>query len=177
MTKETPELRRMSRPLEETDPDIAAVLRNEVRRQATGLELIPSENFVSEAVLEAMGSVLTNKYAEGYPGETLLWRLRIRRSSRAARDRSRESALRSGPRQRAAAFRNASQHRRLHDRAPARRHCARNEPCTRRPLDARSSAEFFRQDIQIRALWRRERYGNNRLRRTRPSGAASISRK
>ncbi len=59
----------MSRSLEETDPDIAAVLRNEVRRQATGLELIPSENFVSEAVLEAMGSVLTNKYAEGYPGK------------------------------------------------------------------------------------------------------------
>ncbi len=69
MIKETPELRRMSRSLEETDPDIAAVLRNEVRRQATGLELIPSENFVSEAVLEAMGSVLTNKYAEGYPGK------------------------------------------------------------------------------------------------------------
>lgn len=69
MTKETPELRRMSRSLEETDPEIAAVLRNEVRRQATGLELIPSENFVSEAVLEAMGSVLTNKYAEGYPGK------------------------------------------------------------------------------------------------------------
>src|SRR5579859_8195244 len=68
MIKETPELRRMSRSLEETDPDIAAVLRNEVRRQATGLELIASENFVSEAVLEAMGSVLTNKYAEGYPG-------------------------------------------------------------------------------------------------------------
>ena len=69
MTKETSELRRMSRPLEETDPDIAAVLSNEVRRQVTGLELIPSENFVSEAVMEAMGSVLTNKYAEGYPGK------------------------------------------------------------------------------------------------------------
>src|SRR6202163_3683542 len=69
MTKETPELRRMSRSLDETDPAIAAVLRDEVRRQATGLELIPSENFVSEAVLETMGSVLTNKYAEGYPGK------------------------------------------------------------------------------------------------------------
>jgi glycine hydroxymethyltransferase len=67
--KETPELRRMSRSLDETDPAIAAVLRDEVRRQATGLELIPSENFVSEAVLETMGSVLTNKYAEGYPGK------------------------------------------------------------------------------------------------------------
>jgi len=69
MIKETPELRRMSRSLEETDPAIANVLHEEVRRQATGLELIPSENFVSEAVMEAMGSVLTNKYAEGYPGK------------------------------------------------------------------------------------------------------------
>ena len=59
---------RMNRPLAEVDPEIAEVLREEGRRQGTGLELIPSENFVSEAVLEAMGSVLTNKYAEGYPG-------------------------------------------------------------------------------------------------------------
>ena len=69
MSKDTPDLRRMSRSLEETDPEIAAILHEEVRRQATGLELIPSENFVSEAVMEAMGSVLTNKYAEGYPGK------------------------------------------------------------------------------------------------------------
>ena len=69
MAHETPDLRRMSRSLEETDPAIAGVLRDELRRQATGLELIPSENFVSEAVLETMGSVLTNKYAEGYPGK------------------------------------------------------------------------------------------------------------
>src|SRR5450631_1308730 len=61
--------RHMNRPLSEVDPDIAEVLREEGRRQGTGLELIPSENFVSEAVLEAMGSVLTNKYAEGYPGK------------------------------------------------------------------------------------------------------------
>ena len=69
MVPNTPELRRMSRSLDETDPAIAEVLRNELRRQATGLELIPSENFVSEAVMETMGSVLTNKYAEGYPGK------------------------------------------------------------------------------------------------------------
>jgi len=56
----------MSRPLAEADPEVAAAIREEVRRQATSIELIPSENFVSEAVLEAMGSVLTNKYAEGY---------------------------------------------------------------------------------------------------------------
>src|SRR5487761_1043696 len=59
----------MNRPLQEVDPEIADVLREEGRRQGTGLELIPSENFVSEAVLEAMGSGLTNKYAEGYPGK------------------------------------------------------------------------------------------------------------
>jgi glycine hydroxymethyltransferase len=58
----------MSRPLNSVDPDIAAAIDNEVRRQHEGLELIASENFVSEAVLEAMGSVFTNKYAEGYPG-------------------------------------------------------------------------------------------------------------
>src|SRR3954471_22506259 len=57
----------MSRPLQQVDPEVAAAIDNEVRRQHEGLELIASENFVSEAVLEAMGSVFTNKYAEGYP--------------------------------------------------------------------------------------------------------------
>jgi glycine hydroxymethyltransferase len=59
----------MSRPLYEVDPQIATAIDNEVRRQHEGLELIASENFVSEAVLEAAGSVFTNKYAEGYPGK------------------------------------------------------------------------------------------------------------
>jgi glycine hydroxymethyltransferase len=55
--------------LAEVDPIIAGAVENEVMRQANGLELIASENFVSEAVLEAAGSVFTNKYAEGYPGK------------------------------------------------------------------------------------------------------------
>jgi len=55
--------------LQEVDPDIFRVIRDETRRQEEGIELIASENFVSPAVLEAMGSVLTNKYAEGYPGK------------------------------------------------------------------------------------------------------------
>ena len=55
--------------LAEVDPIIAGAIDNEVARQANGLELIASENFVSEAVLEAAGSVFTNKYAEGYPGK------------------------------------------------------------------------------------------------------------
>src|SRR5215468_8780026 len=59
----------MSSPLAEVDPDIAAAIGDEERRLAFNLEMIASENFVSEAVLEAMGSVMTNKYAEGYPGK------------------------------------------------------------------------------------------------------------
>jgi glycine hydroxymethyltransferase len=59
---------RMSRTLAQADPEIAAAIDHEVLRQHEGLEMIASENFVSEAVLEAAGSVFTNKYAEGYPG-------------------------------------------------------------------------------------------------------------
>lgn len=55
--------------LSKIDPQIAEAIHNETHRQAEGLELIASENFVSEAVLEALGSVFTNKYAEGYPGK------------------------------------------------------------------------------------------------------------
>src|SRR5687767_5852907 len=57
------------RSIAECDPEIAAAIRSERHRQNSGLELIASENFVSQAVLEAAGSVLTNKYAEGYPGK------------------------------------------------------------------------------------------------------------
>ena len=59
----------MMRDLAAVDPDIAAAIRHEQQRQEEGLELIASENFVSPAVLEAAGSVMTNKYAEGYPGK------------------------------------------------------------------------------------------------------------
>jgi len=69
MTQSTPANDRMNRPLGSVDPQIAELLREEARRESTGLELIPSENLVSEAVLEAMGSIFTNKYAEGYPGK------------------------------------------------------------------------------------------------------------
>jgi len=56
------------RQLQDADPDIAKAIRDELHRQSSGLELIASENFVSRAILEAAGSVFTNKYAEGYPG-------------------------------------------------------------------------------------------------------------
>src|SRR5438105_286511 len=57
------------RTLAETDPEIERAIRDELHRQNSGLELIASENFVSRAVLDAAGSVMTNKYAEGYPGK------------------------------------------------------------------------------------------------------------
>src|SRR5271157_3479490 len=62
------DIERMSRPLSEVDPDVYQAIQHEVERQHTRLELIASENFTSEAILEATGSVFTNKYAEGYPG-------------------------------------------------------------------------------------------------------------
>src|SRR5438128_7690362 len=65
----SPLLSPRTRPLEEVDGEIAHAIQREVDRQARTLELIASENFVSEAVLEALGSVLTNKYAEGLPGK------------------------------------------------------------------------------------------------------------
>ena len=66
MTELTPDY--FNRPLAEVDPEIAEALRGELERQQTTLEMIASENFVPRSVLECQGSVLTNKYAEGYPG-------------------------------------------------------------------------------------------------------------
>src|SRR2546422_2505720 len=68
MALETPSVP-MWRTLADTDPEIAEAIRHETARQNDGLELIASENFVSLVVLEAAGSVMTNKYAEGYPGK------------------------------------------------------------------------------------------------------------
>src|SRR5215211_6415574 len=59
----------LDRPLQESDPELWEAIKNEERRQHDKIELIASENYVSRAVLEAQGSVLTNKYAEGYPGK------------------------------------------------------------------------------------------------------------
>src|SRR5689334_6270783 len=63
------DIQRMAGSLSEVDPEIYGAIQNEVARQDGQLELIASENFTSEAVLEATGSVFTNKYAEGYPGK------------------------------------------------------------------------------------------------------------
>lgn len=69
MSATTPSYESRSRKLNEVDPEVYNLIQRETDRQEYGLEMIPSENFVSEAVLEAMSSVLTNKYAEGQPGK------------------------------------------------------------------------------------------------------------
>lgn len=69
----------LNAPLSEVDPALVDIIEREKNRQWKGLELIPSENFVSSSVMEAVGSVMTNKYSEGYPGETEVWCFFFRR--------------------------------------------------------------------------------------------------
>lgn len=84
-------LQGMYETVKEVDPEIADVLRREQARQNDGIELIASENFVSQAVLAAMGSVLTNKYAEGYPGKRYYGGCHVvDEAENLARDRARE---------------------------------------------------------------------------------------
>ena len=60
--------------LRSTDPEIFIGIRNELKRQRNSLEMIPSENFASVSVISALGTVLNNKYSEGYPKKEILWR-------------------------------------------------------------------------------------------------------
>src|SRR6266851_8968757 len=81
----------MTSPLEETDPQIAGIIERELERQNTTIQLIASENFTSRAVLEAQGSVLTNKYSEGYPGKRYYGgNFVVDDAENLARDRARE---------------------------------------------------------------------------------------
>ena len=142
----------MYRSLSEADPQIAAAIDNETRRQHEGLELIASENFVSEAVLEAAGSVFTNTYAEGYPGKRYyggceftdvvedLARTRAKQLFNAE-----HGGVGSGDRQHAATGRQG----------------AGDEPEPWRSPHPRSSPEFFRQDLQDRPVRRNQRDGND----------------
>ena len=146
------------------DPELAAALDHERTRQEEHIELIASENYASRRVLEAQGSVLTNKYAEGYPGQALLRRLRVRRHRRAARHRPRQEALRRRLRQRAAAFRLAGECRRLSRARQAGRHHPRHEPRSWRTPDPRREGEFLGQALQRGAVRPRSRDRRDRLR-------------
>ena len=102
-----------NRPLADVDPEIADVLGKELERQQRTLEMIASENFVPQAVLDCQGSVLTNKYAEGYPGKRYYGGCEyVDIVEQLAIDRA-KAALRRRARQRPAARRRADQRRRL----------------------------------------------------------------
>ena len=73
-------------PLAEADPSLAVLIAKDAQRQRSKIQLIASENFVSRAMMEAVGSVLANKYSEGYPGAPLLRRLRGDRRNREPRN-------------------------------------------------------------------------------------------
>ena len=98
-----------ARGVDETDPDLAKALQGELKRQQDQIELIASENIVSRAVLEAQGSVLTNKYAEGYPGKRYYGGCEFVDEAETSGHRARQAAVRLRVRQRPAALRQPGQ--------------------------------------------------------------------
>ena len=152
------------RTLAATDPDIAQAIAHERHRQNSGLELIASENFVSQAVLDAAGSVLTNKYAEGYPGKRYYGGCEFVDVAESLGHLARERIVRRRARQRAAALRRAGQHVGLLRAAPAGGHRARHEPGARRSSHPRASAQLFGQAVHDRSVRRAQRRRAHRLR-------------
>ncbi len=154
--------------LAKTDPELWHAIQDEVQRQEDHIELIASENYVSKAVMEAQGSQLTNKYAEGYPGKRYYGGCEhVDVAEQLAIDRAQE-AVRRRRCQRPAEFRLAGQPGRVPGLLQARRHHHGHEPGRRRPPDPRHGAQHVRQVVQGRFL-RPERKGRNRL---RPDGSA-----
>src|ERR1700761_3214904 len=133
---------RMSYPLAQGDPEVAAAVDHETFRQHEGLEMIASENFVSEAVLEAAGSVFTNKYAEGYPGRRYYGGCEF------------TDVVENLACERPAALRFAGQRGRVFVGHPAGRHHSRPRPGARWPSYPRAQAQFLRQALS-RGLVRR----------------------
>ena len=159
-------------PISEIDPAIAEAIENEERRQHEGLELIASENFVSEAVLEAAGSVFTNKYAEGYPGKRYYGGCEFTDVvENLARDRAKQlfGAEHANVQPHSGSTANMAAYSAMHQ---AGRHDPRPEPRARRTPHARASAELLGQDLQDRSLRRHQRNRDHRLRRTGADGRA-----
>ena len=154
----------------DTDADVAGAIAREEGRQRDGIELIASENFVSAAVLEAVGSVLTNKYAEGYPGKRYYGGCEYRRRGRAPGHRASKATLRRRACQRAAAFRLECQSGGLPRVSRTRRSHPGTEPGGRRTSDAWPRGQFF--GTALRAPFLRSGRGQrtDRLRRGGEAG-------
>ncbi|KAF1855255.1 hypothetical protein Lal_00041107 [Lupinus albus] len=141
-------------PLTEADPEIARAVEQELGRQQHEIELIASENIVSRAVLEAQGSVLTNKYAEGYPGRRYYGGCQfVDIAEDLAIDRAKR-LFDCGFRQRAAELGQPGQPGRVPCPHAAGRHLPRPRSRGRWPPDARRPAERLRQVVQAGLLHR-----------------------
>ena len=147
--------------LDQVDPEVAKAIELETRRQAGKLELIASENFVSEAVLEAQGSVMTNKYAEGYPGKRyyggceyvdIVESLAIERCKKLFGAEAVNVQPHSGTQANMAVYFAA---------ASARRYDFGNEPFAWRPFVAWQPGKFLREILQDRSLRCEPRNGNH----------------
>ena len=161
--------------LRETDPEIASLIDEETERQKDGLELIASENFVSPAVLEAMGSPLTNKYAEGLPGKRYYGGCEVvDKVEQLAIDRAKQlfGAEHANVQPHSGAQANYAAMTRV---PQAGRHVPRDGSVERRPPDARLAGEFFGDAVSSR-LVRRDRRRADRLRRHARARRASTGR-
>ena len=165
-----------SQPLATADPELAAAVAGELGRQQAQIELIASENIVSRAVLEAQGSVLTNKYAEGYPGRRYYGGCEFVDVAEQPGDRPRQAAVRLRLRQRPAAFRRAGEPGGVPGAAAAGRHDPRHVARRRRPSDPRRAAEPLGQMVQRARLRRAARGCAHRFRRGRAAGPRRIGR-
>ena len=156
--------------LRKTDPETARAIADKLNRQKRKIELIASENFVSRAVLEAQGSVLTNKYAEGYPGRRYYGGCEyVDIVEEIARERAKKlfGAEHANVQPHSGAQANMAVYL---CRPESRRHGAGHEPGPRRPPDPREPGEFFRKPVQLRRVRRRCRDRADRLRRGSPPG-------
>ena len=150
--------------IEAFDPRLAAAIASESRRQEEHLELIASENYASPRVLEAQGSVLTNKYAEGYPGKRYYGGCEFVDVAEELAIERAKAAVRRRVRQRTAALRLPGERGCLFRAARPGRHAARDEPRPRRPSDPRREGELLRQGLQRRPVRPRCRDRRDRLR-------------
>ena len=148
----------------ETDPEIFSAIQKEFGRQQHEIELIASENIVSQAVLDAAGSVLTNKYAEGYPGKRYYGGCQFVDIAEEIAHRAGEETLQLRLCQCAAQFRQPSQPGRFQCSCEARRHDPWTFARGRRSLDARRAGQSVGQVVQGRTLHGEARYAPDRSR-------------
>jgi hypothetical protein len=149
-----PHSRFFSATLTDSDPELAGMVDRELKRQQDEIELIASENMVSRAVLEAAGSVLTNKYAEGYPGNRYYGGCQFVDEAELLAIERAKKLFKCRFANVQSALRQHGEPGSVHGVDEARRHLHGSEPGGRRAPDARLTGQPFRQVVQRGALHR-----------------------